>query len=90
MLKNTTCFKCGGTSFNIEVSDNNAFHIIKCTVCGNKQPLSEAPTQIPDITSPFDKYLYPQNSNNQKCLFDGLPPGTYGLVCNCPKCRTYC
>ena len=22
----------------------------------------------------------------QRCAFDGLPPGAYGLLCTCPKC----
>jgi hypothetical protein len=24
------------------------------------------------------------------CAFDGLPPGVYGLVCQCPRCTTTC
>ena len=24
------------------------------------------------------------------CMFDGLPPGVYGLVCTCPRCSPRC
>lgn len=29
-------------------------------------------------------------TNQQPCAFDNLPPGVYGLVCSCPKCRVFC
>ena len=25
-------------------------------------------------------------TTTEPCLFDSLPPGTYGLVCPCPRC----
>jgi hypothetical protein len=26
----------------------------------------------------------------QPCMFDNLPPGVYGLVCQCPRCSPQC
>lgn len=98
MQKSVTCYKCSGTQFSIEVSSNihgSVLYISKmltCTACGNKQLLSKEPIdrQLPDKMYPFDRSLQPQSMGNQKCLFDGLPPGVYGIACPCPKCRTYC
>lgn len=26
----------------------------------------------------------------RRCMFDGLPPGVYGIACPCPKCSVWC
>lgn len=42
---------------------------------------------------PIDGDNFPDYPNHwvvppeEKCAFDGLPPGAYGLVCYCPRCR---
>jgi hypothetical protein len=28
----------------------------------------------------------PVAPKHEPCMFDSLPPGTYGLVCPCPRC----
>jgi hypothetical protein len=53
-----------------------------CTQCGKS--LAQAGPMIP---APEFRPYVPQP---QRCAFDGLPPGTYGLVCTCPKCSPRC
>jgi len=28
--------------------------------------------------------------SEHKCMFEGLPPGVYGIACPCPKCTPTC
>jgi hypothetical protein len=32
----------------------------------------------------------PRKPPQEPCMFDGLPPGVYGLVCHCPRCTPRC
>lgn len=43
------------------------------------------PVVIPDFVPVFD-----QHPMREPCMFDGLPPGVYGLVCRCPRCSPRC
>lgn len=44
------------------------------------------PPFLPGWGSPFES----DPVQREPCMFDGLPPGTYGLVCPCRRCRPWC
>jgi len=46
--------------------------------------LQEQPRPLPMLNTGRTTSL-----TNVPCMFDGLPDGTYGLVCHCPKCAVY-
>jgi hypothetical protein len=53
----------------------------------------EWPAPLPDliITPIVVEPIVEDNWWNKiPCAFDNLPPGVYGLVCQCPKCTPYC
>lgn len=91
-----TCSKCESNTFNIldKSFNNNGLYInqkvSKCTKCGDEKVIISFPDPSPQPIRQVDNDIFKQSSNNQKCLFDGLPPGVYGLSCTCPKCRAYC
>jgi len=76
MARPNYCSNCGA---KIEAAWNF------CGGCGIK---IAAPPQV----SPTTTITYPMTSvvGTQRCAFDGLPPGTYGLYCGCPKHATFC
>lgn len=40
---------------------------------------------------PYVKPIWTGTSTSRSpCAYDGLPPGVYGLVCNCPLHSNYC
>jgi hypothetical protein len=51
--------------------------------------LPDAPLnpRIPEFWEPSG---VTQPAFKHACMFDGLPPGVYGLVCNCPRCSPSC
>ena len=40
-------------------------------------------------TWPTDRWTL-RDLTASPCMFDGLPPGVYGLVCTCPRCTPRC
>jgi hypothetical protein len=69
------------------------------TVKGRRRPPVKAvdpqtvpPPFIPTVPGeplPAQPWIVPQLyriKEREPCMFDGLPPGVYGLVCSCPRC----
>lgn len=56
-------------------------------------PYKPTPTVNPPVWVPAlaPTFTWTGNTNPffTKCAFDGLPPGAYGLVCQCPKCSPF-
>ncbi len=47
--------------------------------------------QISPVIDPATRWeRYMGTGQPSRCLFDGLPPGTYHLSCPCPRHSTYC
>lgn len=51
-----------------------------------RERLLESLSNLP----PNPWWQQPQAPPQVPCMFDGLPPGTYGLVCSCPRCSPWC
>lgn len=83
-----TCFNCGSNKFHIVTRLVPGVSTVECDVaqCVN----CDTEMQILSYRFVENKSIIFDSPNTQKCMFDGLPPGTYGLVCNCPRCRIYC
>ncbi len=57
-------------------------------IYGPGPTIFEPPTFIPSFRV-VDGELF-RVVDREPCAFDGLPPGAYGLVCNCPRCSPRC
>jgi hypothetical protein len=59
-----------------------------------KKALEEADKSPAPNDKPFQKWIdqwpgYKLTPKDDKCAFDGLPPGTHSLACFCRKCSQY-
>ena len=77
---NRNCSKCNGTGkMVVRGSKADSIEIVDCDQCFYKP--------FPD---PSDWYQPVHNDTPfPKCMFDGLPPGVYGISCPCPKCSPW-
>lgn len=95
------CNKCGNNTFQIidkSVSENGVYilhKVSKCTKCNEENSIISFPrtldrnTSIPTSLTPVPNEGITWKIN-EKCLFEGLPPGVYGISCPCPRCSIKC
>ncbi len=91
------CNKCGNNTFQIidkSVSENGLYilhKVSKCTKCKEENSIISFPRALDRNTSPT---TVPNKDlawkSNEKCLFEGLPPGIYGISCPCSRCSIKC
>lgn len=86
-MLNKSCIECGNTKFFIidtSFAKDGLYNLQKtseCTNCNRKEVI---------ISFPYPVAMQQKQPQVQSCAFDGLKPGTYGLVCNCPRCSVTC
>lgn len=61
-----------------------------CEDCGREIEDKYYPPSIDEILKKqIEKGRWNDQINKKNCLFDGLKPGIYGLVCQCGKCNPF-